>query len=100
MSNFADIPVTMEGVLSVLYALVAVMLVVVLYHALFIVVDLRKIMRRLEDTTAQVEAMILKPLAILDDAFQWVMDHMHSQKKHPKGKHKRDGSVDVEVTKV
>ena len=100
MFEFSQITVTMQGLLSVLYAVVAIMIIVVLYHLLFIVVDLRKIMRRLEDTTAQVEAMILKPLAILDDAFQWVMDHMHSQKKHPKGKHKRDGSVDVEVTKV
>ena|SRR3989338_3334050 len=96
MSSFAEITVTMEGLLSVLYAVVAVMIIVVLYHLLFIVVDLRKIMRRMEDTTAQVEALILKPLAILDEAFQWAMDHLGSSKrgkKHPK----KDGKIfDIE----
>ena len=53
MSAFSDVTVTMQGLLSVLYALVAVMIIVVLYHLLFIVVDLRKIMRRFEDTTAK-----------------------------------------------
>lgn len=84
MFNFSGITVTMEGLLSVLYAAVAMMIIVVLYHLLFIVVDLRKIMRRMEDTTAQVEALILKPLAILDEAFRWVMDHMHRSKKKKK----------------
>ena len=91
MFSFADMPITMNGLLSVLYALVAVMILVVLYHLLFIVVDLRKIMKRFEDTTAQVEALILKPISILDEAFQWVMDYMsqNAKKKHGhKGKHK------------
>ncbi len=96
MSSFAEITVTMEGLLSVLYAVVAVMIIVVLYHLLFIVVDLRKIMRRMEDTTAQVEALILKPLAILDEAFQWAMDHLGSSKKGKKHQ-KKDGKVfDIE----
>ncbi|NOS67723.1 MAG: hypothetical protein HOO67_05165 [Candidatus Peribacteraceae bacterium] len=91
MFEFSQITVTMEGLLSVLYAVVAVMIIIVLYHLLFIVVDLRKIMKRMEDTTAQVEAMILKPLAIIDEAFQWVMDHMkHAKKK----KQKKDFDVE------
>lgn len=81
MLEFSTVTVTMEGVLAGLYALVAVMIIVVLYHTLFIIVDLRKIMRRFEETTAQIEATLLKPLAIIDEAFQWVMDHLHSRKK-------------------
>ena len=96
MFRFSEITVTMEGLLSVLYAVVAVMIIVVLYHLLFIVVDLRKIMRRLEDTTAQVEAIILKPLAILDEAFQWVMDHIHTRKKKGRGKEKHGKTFDIE----
>jgi len=65
----------------------------VLYHVLFIVVDLRKIMRRFEDTTAQVEAMILKPLAIIDEAFQWVIDHVQT-KKSKKAKHEKPFDVE------
>lgn len=100
MFEFSEITVTMEGLLAVLYAVVAVMIIVVLYHLLFIVTDLRKIMRRFEETTAQVEAMLLKPLAIIDEAFQWVVDHIHGKKKGFGGKKKRQEGVDVEVTKV
>ena len=98
MLNFADIPVTMEGVLSVLYALVAVMIIVVLYHLLFIVVDLRKITRRFEDVTQQVELMILKPLSIIDEAFEWAINHMHSKEKS--GKKHKDGKSVIEVKEV
>ena len=95
MFDFSNVTITMEGVLAGLYALVAVMIVVVLYHTLFIVVDLRRIMRRFEETTAQIEAMLLKPIAIIDEAFQWVMDHIHSRKKKKKGKD--DKAFDVEA---
>ena len=96
MFQFSEITVTMEGLLSVLYAVVAVMIIVVLYHLLFIVTDLRKIMRRMEDTTAQVEALILKPLAILDEAFAWVMDHVSHGKKGNKPSKKGGKAFDIE----
>ncbi len=98
MSNFADIPLTMEGLLSALYAAVAIMIIIVLYHLLFIVVDLRKVMRRFEETTEQVEAMILKPLAIIDEAFGWVMNHMQNakHKKKHKAKEKEQKTFEVE----
>ena len=35
--------------------------------------------------------MILKPLAILDEAFQWVIDHVHSEKKNRGGKKRKGG---------
>ena len=82
MMNFSDVTVSMQGVLSVLYALVAVMIIVVLYHLLFIVVDLRKVLRRVDDVTEQVEAMILKPISMADQILQWVLDHIEAKKKH------------------
>ena len=97
MFEFSQITVTMQGLLSVLYAVVAVMILIVLYHLLFIVVDLRKIMRRFEETTAQVEAMILKPLSIIDEAFSWVMDHMQHAKK---GKKRGKGGKPFDVEAV
>lgn len=84
-------PLTLDGVLGTLYALVAVMLIVVLYHVLFIVVDVRKMMRRFEDLSAQTESMLLKPLAILDTAFAWVLETMQHRKSKKK-KHKHDTS--------
>lgn len=82
----SDIPLTLDGVLGALYAAVAVMLMVVLYHVLFIVVDARKILRRFEELSKQTEEMLLKPLAILDKSFQWVIDTMQRKKKK-KDKH-------------
>lgn len=100
MSAFSDVTVTMNGVLSVLFAVVAVMILIVLYHLLFIVSDLRKIMRRFEETTAQVEAVILKPLAVIDEAFSWVVEYIQKpkkEKKHRHAKEKSDKPFDVEA---
>lgn len=81
----------MNGIslLSGLYLVVGVMLVVVLYHILFIVVDLRKIVRRFEGITAEVEGMVLRPLNLLDHLIQWIIEWMESLEKRPKrGKRK------------
>ena len=74
-------------ILTFLLIIVAVMLIVVLYHILFIVVDLRKILRRVDDVTAEVEAMIMKPISMADQILQWVMEHIENKKhrKHVKG---------------
>ena len=59
-------------ILHGLYIAVAVMLIVVLYHIIFIVVDLRKTMRRIESITEEVETVIMKPLSMTDQAIEWV----------------------------
>ena len=76
----------MEGIslLSGLYIVVGVMLVVVLYHVLFIVVDLRKILRRIEGITAEVEGMIMRPLGLLDHLLQWITEWVEAQADRPK----------------
>ena len=61
---------------------IAVLLLVVLYHTIFIVVDLRKTLRRIEGITREVEDVILKPLSMIDAILQWVLDTIeHTQKK-------------------
>ena len=80
----------MEGIslLSWLYVVVGVMLIVVLYHILFIVVDLRRVLRRLDSLTAEVESLLLRPLSMADTLFQWLTHWVESlpehQKKHEK----------------
>lgn len=78
----------MEGIslLSGLYIVVGVMLVVVLYHVLFIVVDLRKILRRLEGVTGEVEAMIMRPLGLMDHLLEWLMEFVEAKAGQRKGK--------------
>jgi len=69
---------------AILYAVVGVMIIVVLYHVLFILVDLRKIARRFEDLTSQVEAVLLKPLSLADQGIQWVIDFVQAKAKQHK----------------
>lgn len=78
-------------VLTGLTIVIAVMLIVVLYHALFIVVDLRKVLRRVEDITAQVEAVILKPIAMADQILAWVLEHIESMQERKKHKPLKEG---------
>ena len=76
-------------VLIGLYIAVAILLLIVLYNALFIVVDLRKILRRVEDITYQVEAVIMKPLSMADQIMEWVVSQIEalSAKKEKKSSH-------------
>ncbi len=67
-----------------LYIAVAVLLIVALYHLLFIVVDLRKIVRRFEGITEELENVIMKPLSMTDKALEWVNGMI--DKKMKKGK--------------
>ena len=67
---------------------IAIILIVVLYHVLFVAVDLRKILRRIDDVTREVEDVIMKPLSMVDSILQWVLDMIEeSQEKGKKGKH-------------
>lgn len=80
------LPVTGQDILLFLAIVIAVMLVVVLYHLLFIVVDVRKIVRRFEDITSQVEATILKPISMADEIFKWVIEKIERKKARKKSK--------------
>lgn len=82
---------TPDDILTILFIAVAILLMIVLYHALFIVVDLRKIMRRVESVSDQVEEVIMKPLAMTDKILAWIMEYIESFEKnrtHKKHHHK------------
>ena len=82
--------VTTADVLVYIRILVAIMLVVVLYHALFIVVDLRKILRRVEEITEQLESIIMKPINVADHILAGIVEYLNAQgeaKEHGKKKH-------------
>ena len=71
-----------SDILTALLIAVAVMLLIVLYHALFVVVDLRKILRRIESITRELESVLVKPLSVADKAFQWVIDFLEGKDDH------------------
>ncbi len=72
-------------IMTSLYIAVAVLLLIVLYHLIFIVVSLRKVMKRAENVTREVETVILKPLAMTDQAIEWASGFLEGKKKHKKG---------------
>lgn len=59
-------------IMAGLYIAVAVLLLIVLYHLIFIVVSLRKVLKRADTVTQELETVILKPLSMTDKALEWV----------------------------
>ncbi len=96
MPAFAGITISLGALLGIAYGLVALMLVLILYQVLFIVVDVRKIVRRFEGLTTQVEAVILKPLAIADQAMEWVTDFVQQKTQKPHHHRKHEESEEIE----
>lgn len=83
----SDVTISLGSIVGILYAIVAVMVMIVLYHVMFMVVDLRKIVRRFEDMTSQVETVLMKPLSMADQAIQWVVEFFeHKRKEHQRKK--------------
>jgi hypothetical protein len=79
--------VTSADVLIYLQITVGVLLVIVLYHLLFITVDLRKVLRRIEGITKEVESIIMKPLSAADQILEVILSFVESQSKEkPKKK--------------
>ncbi|OGJ65228.1 hypothetical protein A3F36_04170 [Candidatus Peribacteria bacterium RIFCSPHIGHO2_12_FULL_55_11] len=93
-----DFAISARDALLGLQILISLIVVVVLYHILFIVVDLRKVLRRIDDITEQVEAIILKPISLADQILGKVMEMIESGsgsvvkkvKKHKRGKNTVD----------
>jgi len=78
-------PLTAGDVLMFLYIFIGIMLVGVLYHLLFALVDLRKILRRIDQITQQVETFILKPIAIMDEVLTAIVALFDGKKKEKHG---------------
>lgn len=80
-----------DDILTGLFIAVAILILIVLYHVLFIVVDLRKVMRRAEKVTGQVEQVIMKPLHMTDKILEWIMGYIESfEKEHSHKKHHKE----------
>ncbi len=50
---------------------VAFLLAIFLYHLVFVVMDLRKVMKRVNEITAQIEDMLVKPVEVAGVALGW-----------------------------
>ncbi|PIP65293.1 hypothetical protein COU77_02685 [Candidatus Peregrinibacteria bacterium CG10_big_fil_rev_8_21_14_0_10_49_16] len=75
--------------LTGVYVVVGVLIIVVLYHVLFIVVNLRKVIRRIESVTAELESVVIKPLNMVDTILEWVAGQVEKTASLERGKKKK-----------
>jgi uncharacterized protein YoxC len=78
---------TSADVLTYLWIAVAALLLIVLYHVLFLVVDMRKITRRVDEISEQIESMIMAPISVADQILTWIMELI--EKERGKDKHEK-----------
>lgn len=82
--------ITASQLLTGIYAGVGILLLVVLYHTLFIVVDMRKISRRCADLSERFEAALLVPLELVEHGLAWLVeyiDYLRNRSSHHHVKH-------------
>lgn len=65
---------------------IAVLAIIVFYHVLFIVVNARKIVARIQDITEQLEEVLLKPISMADQILEFIMQFF--QKKYNEAEQK------------
>lgn len=63
---------TLVAIISL--GVVSFLLAMFLYHLIFIVMDLREVMRRLNVLTAQIEEMLVQPVELVSQIVEWVKD--------------------------
>jgi len=81
--------ITFTDVFQYLEVTVAVLLILVLYHLLFVVVGLRKIVRRVERITNEIQEVILKPINVADHILEGIVKYMETQGAAPKNGKKK-----------
>ena len=80
--------ITSQDLLIGLQVAVFAGLIIVLYHILFIVVDARKIVRRVNTITTEVEKIIMKPMSVADQVLNFAVQSMEGVQKEKKKKKK------------
>ncbi len=80
----------LNDILTILSILAVAMLVILLYHLIFVSVSLRRIADRMDQVSKDVEAVILKPIGAIDYMLDWVLsmvDTMRVDSEHKKKHH-------------
>lgn len=83
--------ITYNDILTLLSIIAVVMLIILLYHLIFVSVSFRRIADRMDQVSKDVESVILKPIGAIDYALDWVLsvvDNMRDNDKKKKHHHK------------
>ncbi len=68
-------------IIILLQILTFIVAVILLYHLIFAVVTLRKILKRFDTVTKQIEEVVLKPISMADATVDWVVDFVEGYQK-------------------
>ncbi len=84
---------TYNDILTLLSIIAVAMLVILLYHLIFVSVALRRISERMESLSQDVESVILKPIGAVEYLVDWFISAIegmqHGKKKKEEGHHKK-----------
>jgi hypothetical protein len=79
----------MADVQAGLMIAVLIGILIALYHLIFIAVDLRKVIRRAERLTGEVESVVHKPLAVTDKLLKWVIHFIEAATEEHQQHHRK-----------
>ncbi len=79
---------SLSDILTLLAIIAVAMLIVLLYHLIFVSVSLKRISDRFEALSEDVEAIVLKPIGAIDYVIDWFLAAVEGMKKDKKHKHK------------
>jgi sensor histidine kinase YesM len=85
--------ITANDVLTFLLILAVIMLIVVLYHLMFIAVNVRRISERVNDVSKELEEIIMTPLALIENSMTWITEmvmSLYGEEKEKKGRHGKE----------
>ncbi|OGJ60347.1 hypothetical protein A3A67_03800 [Candidatus Peribacteria bacterium RIFCSPLOWO2_01_FULL_51_18] len=83
--------ITYSDVITLLTILSLIMVIILLYHLIFVSVSLKRIASRWDDLSKEVESLILRPIGAIEYVLDWfasaveaVMEQKEKKKEHRK----------------
>lgn len=86
-------------ILTLLIILAVILVIVILFNIIFVTVSMRRVARRADTVSKEMEAIVIKPLQTADAAVEWVVSFLDGwrEEKHAKKKHKHHKHDEVDV---
>lgn len=82
---------SLSDILTLLSVIAVVMVIVLVYHLIFVSVSLRRIADRMDDLSKEIEGLVLKPIGAVEYLIDWfasAVEGMRAGKEEQKKVHK------------
>ena len=63
--------VSFNDVLTILSVIAVAMIIILVYHLIFVSVSLRRIADRMDDLSKEIEGLVLKPIGAIECLLEW-----------------------------